>query len=554
MFNQKILSAKICWVSLAAAILVATNSFAQGIQTDLLPRTLEELRNPTGSKRFENASQNVVHDGPDSAIEPAESLKYLEVFEGQRIELAAHEPHVIDPVAIRFDDAGNMWVVELLDYPTNPGPNGRSRIRVLKDSNHDGLFDHATLFADALLFPTGLQFHRDGVLATIGGKLIFLRDTDGDFVCDSREDWISGFAQENPQLRVNDPDFGIDGSLYLANGLRSSNIQILRSDPASAKVSQPPSDRQPLVISNQDLRWNWLENKGTAISGPSQFGMTWDRYGNRYFCTNRNPCDAVLLEPHQAALSPLAGLAPMTAPALAAGEKSSVRPLVSAWTTSNLHAGQFTAACGILMSHSNHLPSASLGNVMTCEPTASLVHRVALGRKDGRTQAEEPDQPKEWLASTDPWFRPVNLEEGPDGAIYVVDMHRAVIEHPDWVPEELKTRPDERWGDRFGRIYRILRHDAPSIDPIWKQIRHRPLSSRSSEELIELMPHHRAWIQNTAARLLYERIYDSSPNQRISLQKELLKATESLANSQDVESSLVRMLYLTNASTKAVAS
>ena len=488
----------------------------------------------------------IVHDGPDSALSPQDALKTFEVFEHQRIELVAHEPNVIDPVAMRFDDAGNMWVVEMSDYPTNRGPEGLGRIRILRDEDLDGVYEKASVFAEGLLFPTGLQLHRDGALVSVGGKLKFLRDTDRDGLADESEEWLTGFAEENPQLRVNDPDFGLDGALYLANGLRSSKV-------STAK------DLQVLSIANSDLRWDWIRHTGVAVAGPAQFGMTWDRFGNRYFCSNRNPCDGVLMEPWQAALSPLVGLAPMTAAALPTGEQSTVRPLVTAWTTSNLHSGQFTAACGVLISHSEHLPSASLGNALTCEPTGSLVHRVGLGRVGGRTAAEEPVRSGEWLASRDPWFRPVNLEEGPDGAIYVVDMHRAVIEHPDWVPEELKKRVDERWGDRCGRIYRVASHDAPAQDPLWRDLRDRPLSQRGSSELIELVNHSRSWVQQTASRLLFERIASSSLADQSKLRSgltehcvALAKSSGSLGGSSNTNG-ILRLLYLLHALDSSIA-
>ncbi|MFN7733339.1 MAG: PVC-type heme-binding CxxCH protein, partial [Pirellula sp.] len=364
------------------------------------------------------------------------------------------------------------------------------RVRVLRDEDIDGRYESVRTFAEGLLMPTGLQFYGDGVLVTVGGECLLLRDTDGDGRADDRSPILGGFAVENPQLRVNDPDLGPDMQYYLANGLRSS-----RADIAG----------QSLSIGNRDMRWDPRTRRAQAITGPSQFGMTWDRFGNRYFCSNRNPCDAVLLEAEWAAKSPLAGLAPLTESTLPAGERSTVHPRVSAWTTSNLHAGQFTAACGLLISDSRHLPFASLGNALTCEPTGSLVHRVGLGRANGRTYPEEPPRDREWLSSDDPWFRPVNLEEGPEGAIYIVDMHRAVIEHPDWVPEELKHRPDERWGEDCGRIYRVLRHDAPKLDPIFAELRARPLRTRSTAELIELMHHHNLWMRATAARILMDR-------------------------------------------------
>ncbi|MCE2814676.1 MAG: c-type cytochrome [Planctomycetaceae bacterium] len=502
---------------------------------ETLSGLVSQLADKPRSPSLDRSQSTVHHDGPNSAVTPDESLKYFELFEHQRIELAAHEPNVIDPVAMRFDDAGNLWVVEMSDYPINQGPAGMGRIRVLKDENLDGLYDQATLFAQGLMFPTGLQLHRDGVLVTVGGRLQLIRDVDGDFVADQSEQWLSGFAEENPQLRVNDPDFGPDGKLYLANGLRSS------------KIMNPNQPEGSLTIANSDLRWDWVHQTGLPVAGPAQFGMTWDRYGNRYFCSNRNPCDAVLIEPWQSALSPLAGLAPMTAPALPSGEQSTVRPLVSAWTTSNLHGGQFTAACGVLISHSHHLPSASLGNALTCEPTGSLVHRVGLGRVNGRSQSEEPPRPREWLASRDPWFRPVNLEEGPDGAIYIVDMHRAVIEHPDWVPEELKKRVDERWGDNCGRIYRVLSHDAPSVDPLWRELRDKPLSKRASGELIELVNHPRTWVQQTAARLLHERLADASQTDRASIEKELLVRANAWSTQISNKSGLIKVLHLIGA-------
>ena len=464
-----------------------------------LSSLIQKLYTPTPPAAY--TTEQVQHAGPETVISPKESLKHFEIQSGNKIELVASEPNCIDPVAIRFDDAGDLWVVEMCDYPTRRPEIPAGRIKKLRDEDLDGFFESVTLFADDLPYPTGLQLHRDGLLVTSGGSLWFLRDTNGDGVADERTEWLGGFAQENQQLRANDPDFGIDGKLYVANGLRSSQV----TDKSLAEPNQTTTN-----LANSDLQWDWIRKQGRGVAGPSQFGMTFDRFGNRYFCSNRNPCDAVLIEPWLAAKSPLVGLAPMTAPVLPPGERSSVYPLVSAWTTSNLHAGQFTAACGLLLSHSHHLPAASLGHALTCEPTGSLVHRVALGRSQGKSIPEEPSRTSEWLASTDPWFRPVNLEEGPEGAIYIVDMHRAVIEHPDWVPDELKVRPDERWGDRAGRIYRVVNDKSPKLDPIFKELRNNPLRKRPSSELIRLLNHPQQWIRSTSSRLLYERLASSS--------------------------------------------
>ena len=138
------------------------------------------------------------------------------------------------------------------------------------------------------------------------------------------------------------------------------------------------------------------------------------------------------------------------------GEQSRIFPISRAWTTSNLHAGQFTAACGVYIYRGDLLPAEFKGNAFTCDPTGNLIHREIM-QPAGPTFTSKPAyEGKEFLASPDEWFRPVNMELGPDGALYVVDMYRCVIEHPDFVPDELKRRPDQRLGDDRGRIWRIV--------------------------------------------------------------------------------------------------
>src|SRR5690606_13624357 len=111
--------------------------------------------------------------------------------------------------------------------------------------------------------------------------------------------------------------------------------------------------------------------------------------------------------------------------------------------------------CGAFLFRGTQLPDRYHGAGFTCDPTGNLVHgellRPAGATFDGTPVADG----TEFLTSTDEWFRPVSLQLGPDGALYVVDMYRAVIEHPQFMPEELKSRPDLRHGDDRGRIYRV---------------------------------------------------------------------------------------------------
>jgi putative membrane-bound dehydrogenase-like protein len=446
------------------------------------------------ANRLHQDSVASVKSAPNrSPIAPEDSIGQMEWESNQLVDLVAHEPEIADPVAIQFDDAGRMWAIEMGDYPNGPkeGESPKGRLVVLEDRDGDGRFESSAVFADQLLFATGLQLWKDGALVTMAGSLVWLRDTDGDGRCDQRETWIDGFKQENPQLRANDPTLGPDGWIYIANGLRGGRLQ------------QPGAASDPVELQQHDLRLNPRTQRIQMVTGPAQFGLTWDRLGNRYHCANRQPCREAMVEPHQLALSPLAGLVPSVMDASPSEASSSVRPLVRAWTTSNLHAGQFTAACGVLVSHSDQLAPA-WGHVLTCEPTGSLVQRRSLKRADGRSVVADAAPQREFLASRDPWFRPVNLTEGPGGEIFVVDMYRAVIEHPDWVPVEQKQRPDERFGEGLGRIYRISGRDRPA-STIWSAIRKQPMRQWTTEKLVETLARPEAWARATALRLLIEK-------------------------------------------------
>ncbi len=188
--------------------------FYFGLFSTLLGRGLSQAEEPRA-------------DRPHSPLNPEESLRWFELDSGFRIELIASEPQVIDPVAIQFDERGRLWVVEMRDYPNGPSDSEppKSRIKILEDSDFDGRFEKAVVFVDELLFATGIQPYRDGAIVTAGDKVLFLRDTDQDGKADVQEAWLKGLAEQNPQLRGNDPTIALDLKLYIANGLRSQSIE-----------------------------------------------------------------------------------------------------------------------------------------------------------------------------------------------------------------------------------------------------------------------------------------------------------------------------------------
>jgi len=422
---------------------------------------------------------------------PGKAIESFHLQEGVEIELVACEPNVIDPVSIAFDEHLRMWVVEMTDYPNGPTKDAPplSRIRLLEDKNGDGVYETATVFADKLLFVTGLQPWRGGVIVTFAGEVGYFKDLDGDGKGDLRQTWLTGFAQENPQLRANHPRLGLDGNVYVANGLRGGTVTtgegIWKDSPA------------PFALGSMDLRFSPDEGKAEPVSGGGQFGLTINPWGERFLCSNRNPCFQVMIDNKETARNPYLAVPKVVTDVVPADTNSRIFPLTRAWTTSNLHAGQFTAACGVLWYQGDLLPSES-PQVFTCDPTGALVHRQGLNSTGLAYDPILTDATSEFLASTDEWFRPVDLADGPDGALYVVDMYRAVIEHPDWVPVELKNRPDERWGSDLGRIYRVRSKEAYRQKP-------QPLVGMETGELVAKLESSTGWVRQTAFRLLLER-------------------------------------------------
>jgi len=449
-----------------------------------------------GSVRLQNhAAADEPAANANGPLEPIAALAHIRLPDDLRIELVAAEPNVVDPVAIRFDESGRMWVAEMRDYPTGPTPEGKqtSRIRLLEDRDGDGQYEKATLFADNRSFVTGLQPWKGGVIVTESGKISYLKDENGDGAADRDETWFTGFSEGNTQLRANHPRLGIDNLVYIANGLRGGAV-----------VDHRAGNLAPISINGMDFRFDPRGGSAQAVSGAGQFGMTIDEWGNRFLCSNRNPVKHVVIEDRYLKASPQVAVAAVAHDVAAFAEQSRVFPLSRAWTTSNLHAGQFTAACGVFVYRGDALPVEYRDNAFTCDPTGNLVHREIMTATGPTFTSQPAYADREWLASTDEWFRPVSMEVGPDGALYVVDMYRAVIEHPEFMPDELKKRPDLRLGDDRGRIYRVVAKQ-------WQPPQQKPsLADADEQQLVKALSSTNGWQRDTAQRLLLEHGFNAT--------------------------------------------
>src|SRR4051812_30914680 len=170
------------------------------------------------------------------ATAPADAAKTLEVLHGFKMELIAAEPLVTDPVAMAYDEDGRAFVCEMNDYPytdkahhkpgqENPTDLPIGKVRLLVDTNGDGIFDKSTVFADGLSWPTGSVCWKGGIIVVATPDIWYFKDTDGDGVADVRQKLFTGLKKLNVQAVANNPIWGLDNKIYIAGGSNGGTLQ-----------------------------------------------------------------------------------------------------------------------------------------------------------------------------------------------------------------------------------------------------------------------------------------------------------------------------------------
>lgn len=441
---------------------------------------------------------------------PAAAIKSMHPRPGYVVELMAAEPLVLDPVAMAWGADGKLWVAEMADYPNGLDGKGQpgGRIRFLQDTDGDGTYDKSTLFLDGVNFPNGVFPWKQGVLVSAAPDIFYAEDTDGDGKADRREVLYTGFVEGNQQHRVNGFEWGLDGWLYLANGDSGGVVKSVKTG-------------ETVDIRGRDLRIHPESGRIEAVAGQAQFGRRRDDWGRWYGNNNSNPMFQYVYEdrylsrnPHYAAPSgrrdvhTVAGAAP-------------VFPRSRTLTRFNdFHAvNRFTSACSAMVYRDEALfeqrkaesgerkaredasekPSGSQ-LVFVSEPVHNLVH-CEVAQQDGVATVSQrlPDErQREFLASSDNWFRPTMVTTGPDGAVWIADMYRLVIEHPQWIPIEWQQKLNVRDGDDKGRLWRVRPYGvAPRTIP--------NLSNLATPELVAALDSPSGWQRDTVQRLLVER-------------------------------------------------
>ncbi len=445
------------------------------------------------------------------AVEPAQALKTFQVKKGFRVELAASEPLVIDPIAISFDENGRMFVVEMGDYSERRDEH-LGRIRLLEDTDGDGKFDKATVYAENLAWPTGVICYDGGIFVAATPDIIYFKDTDGDNKADVRNVVYSGFGNSVEKLNVqalfNSFNWGMDNRIHgstAPNGGTVTNLAV-------------PSEK-PLNLNGRNFSFDPRTMKMRPESGGGQYGMSFDSHGRKYVCSNSEHLMAFIYDGRYAERNrsyampnPLASIAVDggAAEVYRISPEEPWRVIRTKWRVSGVSegmiegggrsAGYFTGASGVTIYRGNAFPGEFRDNAFTGDVGGNLVHRKIISRDGVALKAQRPDdeQKFEFMASTDTWFRPVQFANAPDGTLYVIDMYREVIEHPWSLPEQIKKHLDLNSGNDRGRIYRI-------VPESFVQPKLPHLANATTEQLVATLENPNGWHRDTAARLLFQR-------------------------------------------------
>jgi putative membrane-bound dehydrogenase-like protein len=422
--------------------------------------------------------------GPKS---PQDSLKCIKTRPGFKVELMVAEPLVKSPIAFAWGPDGKFWVVEMGDYPLGLDGKGKpgGNIKYLEKSKPDGPYDKMTLFMSGLGFPTGVFPYKNGVLVTCAPD-IFYAEVGKDGKAAKKEILFTGFKEGNQQHRVNGLTWGIDNWIYGANGDSGGVVKSIKTG-------------KSVNISGRDFRLKPDTGEFEAVSGQSQFGRCRDDWGNWFGCNNSNPMYHYVLEdrylkrnPHVLYPDPRV---PVSVKPGAAEVFPISRPLPRFNSPQALN--HFTSACSTIIYRDTLFGKEFEGNMFVSEPVHNLVHREIMKPKGVTftSQRADDEQTSEFLASSDNWFRPTMIQVGPDGALWIADMYRYVIEHPEWIPKDWQKKLDLRAGHDSGRIYRVYPEGKKPREIV-------RLDKMKVEELVKQLEHPNGWVRDAAHQLL----------------------------------------------------
>lgn len=430
-----------------------------------------------------NPAESAIASSPTPYLSPEEEAKKFVLKDGYHLELVVSDPIIKEPVVAAFDGNGRMYVAEMRSYMQDIDGKGEhvrnSRISLHWSSKGNGIYDKDTVFADNLLLPRMILPLSDGILVneTDSDDIWLYRDTKGAGVSDKKELFHAGGGRGgNLEHQPSGLIWDLDNWLYM-----SVNAYRLRIQGTNVLNEPTPANFGQWGLCQDEYGKIFNINAGSE-SGPVHY-QTPIIYDHNY---NYNEDVQFVVRNYQE-VYPLVGLADVQ------GGTPRFRP---ADKTLN----HFTATCGDEIYRGDRLPADLHGDLVFCEPVGRLICRSKIEVKEGFTRLANAYDKSEFIRSTDPNFRPVNLTTAPDGTLYIVDMYRGIIQESDWVRPGSYLRPmvekyqlEKNFGR--GRIWRLVYKDLkPGPQP--------QMLDEKPAQLVKHLAHPNGWWRNTAQKLL----------------------------------------------------
>lgn len=410
----------------------------------------------------------------------SEQLATFQLPPGYRLELVVSDPVIKEPVAIAFDGNGRLFVAEMRSFMQDLDGTGQrarnGRVSMHWSSKGDGVFDKHSVFIDGLVLPR-MILPLDGALLvaeTDSNDLHLYRDTDGDGVADKKELWFAGGPRGgNLEHQPSGLVWCLDNWIYA-----SYNAYRLRWNGAGrAPLQEPtPPNGGQWGVAQDDYGKLWFT--GGAERGPQNFQQP-ILYGG-FNITGQTPHDF-------SEVWPLVGLADV--------EGGTFR-----FRAENKTLNHFTSPCGSEIIRGDRLPTELRGDLLVCEPVGRLIRRAKVEVRDGVTHLRNPHERSEFIRSTDPNFRPVNVANAPDGTLYIVDMYRGFVQEAvaikkgSYLRDVVEKHGLEKNIGR-GRIWRLVHESVkPSVMP--------KMLDETAAQLVSHLAHPNGWWRDTAQKLL----------------------------------------------------
>jgi mono/diheme cytochrome c family protein len=422
---------------------------------------------------------------PVTPLSPEQSIRKIQLPPGYSVELVAAEPMVQEPVGLAWDGDGRMYVAEMNTYMKDANATGEfeplSRIKLLEDTNADGRMDKYSIFIDSLVLPRVVLPVGDELLVTITNErhVWSYRDTDNDGKADHKR-----IVFRNDERDVRNLEHQNGGLLWNLDNW--------------------------IYPSRDNLRYKYKGGKliaDTMIDNMiGQWGMTSDDFGRLFYSEAGPGLPAVQIQqlPAYGALNfndqyseSFTQPWPIIGTLDAQGGRNALREEDNTLKS-------FTSGCGQSIFRGHRMPADMKGDYFIPEPVGRIIKRGKVYNRNGKIVIEDAYHQKDWLASADMNFRPINTYTGPDGCFYIVDMYHGIIQESEW------TTPDSYLGKfinerqmfknrGMGRIYRVVHKD---FSPDTAQP--RMLKTKSSD-LIKYFDHDNGWWRDMAQQLIVAR-------------------------------------------------